>query len=130
MAISKYFKKGSKLFSIFKFKCPHCHEGDFYKSSNPYNFSSMSEANEVCPICQRQILIEPGFYYGAMYISYAQAVGHIIVCLIIKSVFNLDIELMNFVILAGISLLILSPLYFALSKIVWANLFIHYKPKN
>ena len=68
-------KKSSKLYSILKFKCPYCQEGDFYKSTNPYNFSSMSEVKDSCEKCNRKFSIEPGFYYGAMYVSYAFGVG-------------------------------------------------------
>ena len=96
--LSKYFSKGSKFYSIFRFKCPHCHEGDFFKSSNPYNLRSMSEANETCPNCGRKILIEPGFYYGAMYVSYALGVAHIIAFLVIRALFDIDLELWSFVV--------------------------------
>ena len=127
MPVSKYFSKGSKLYSILKFKCPHCHEGEFFKSANPYDLKSMSETYASCPNCSRKISIEPGFYYGAMYISYALGVAHIVAFLIFRSVLNLNLEFWNFIILVGTFLILLTPLYYALSKIIWANLFIHYK---
>lgn len=123
-------RKGTKLYSILYFKCPHCHEGDFYKSSNPYDFKSMSETHEVCPNCKRRILIEPGFYYGAMYVSYALGVAHIISFIVAKAVLGFEMEFWNFIILVGSFLILLTPLYYALSKIIWANLFLSYKTEN
>ena len=71
-------QKGQKLYSILKFKCPHCHEGEFFEDRNPYNLSSMSKTFERCPKCDRKFSMEPGFYYGAMYVSYAIGVAHIV----------------------------------------------------
>lgn len=90
----------------------------------------MAEAYEYCPHCHRKLLIEPGFYYGAMYVSYALGVAHIVTFIVAKSILGLEIEFWNFIILVGSFLLLLSPLYYALSKIIWANLFIHYKIEN
>lgn len=122
--------KGSKLYSILKFKCPHCHEGDFYKSNNPYNLKSLSETKEECSNCKRKFSIEPGFYYGAMYVSYALGVAHIVSFLVAKWVLGLEVEFWNFIILVGSFLLLLTPVYYALSKIIWANLFMNYKEEK
>tara|TARA_R110000868_G_scaffold26102_6_gene101028 strand:- start:942 stop:1337 length:396 start_codon:yes stop_codon:yes gene_type:complete len=126
----KLFSKGTKLFSILKFKCPHCHEGDFFKSNNPYNFSSMAVTYDNCPNCKRKLLIEPGFYYGAMYVSYAFGVAHIISFVVAKFVLDFEMEFWNFIILVGSALLMISPVYYALSKIVWANMFINFKNES
>jgi len=125
--MKKVFKKGTKLYSIFNFKCPHCHEGEFYKSRNPYDLKSMSETYDICPNCNRRLYIEPGFYYGAMYVSYALGVAHIVAFLVAKWVLEIEMEFWNFIILVGSFLLLLTPLYYAFSKIVWANLFLNYK---
>lgn len=126
----KLFSKGTKLFSILKFKCPHCHEGDFFKSNNPYNFSSMAVTYDNCPNCKRKLLIEPGFYYGAMYVSYAFGVAHIISFVVAKFVLDFEMAFWNFIILVGSALLMISPVYYALSKIVWANMFINFKNES
>lgn len=123
-------KKGQKLYSIVKFKCPHCHEGDFFKSQNPYNFKSMSQTNMKCSICNRSLHMEPGFYYGAMYVSYALGVAHIVTFMVAAYVLNLNIEFWNFVYIVGGILIIATPLYYALSKTIWANLFMNFKEKE
>ena len=122
-----FFKKGNKLYSILKFKCPHCHEGEFFKSRNPYNFQNLSATFDRCPKCKRKLYIEPGFYYGAMYVSYALGVAHVVTFWVASLVLDLEIEFWNFIILVGTFLILLTPLYYALSKIVWANLFLNFK---
>ena len=90
----------------------------------------MSQTNEVCPHCNRRLTIEPGFYYGAMYVSYAIGVAHIVSFIVAKYVLNFEMEFWNFIILVGVFLALLTPLYYALSKIIWANLFLNYKEEN
>ncbi|KAA3649354.1 MAG: DUF983 domain-containing protein [Bacteroidetes bacterium] len=123
-------KKGSKLYSILKFKCPHCQEGEFFISRNPYDLKSMSITHKRCPNCNERLTMEPGFYYGAMYVSYGLGCAHALTFWMVKFILGLDVEFWNFIIIVGISLVLLTPLYYALSKIIWANLFFHYKIKN
>lgn len=125
--MSNFIKKGSKLYSVLKFKCPHCQEGDFFVSRNPYNLKSMSETHENCSACKRRLSLEPGFYYGAMYISYALGVAHIVSFLIAQYVLGFEMEFWSFILLVGTALALLTPLYYALSKIIWANLFMNFK---
>jgi uncharacterized protein (DUF983 family) len=120
-------KKGNKLYSILKFKCPHCHEGEFYKSRNPYNLNSMSETYERCPNCNEKFSMEPGFYYGAMYVSYGLGCAHIISFWVAREILGLEPEFWNFIIFVGSFLALLTPLYYAISKIIWANFFFQYK---
>jgi len=125
--MQKIAKKGTKLYSILKFKCPHCHEGEFFKSRNPYNFKHLSDTYDKCPNCDRRLYLEPGFYYGAMYVSYALGVAHIVTFLVIKYILGFEMDFWNFIILVASFLIALTPLYYALSKIIWANFFLNYK---
>jgi len=120
-------KKGSKLYSVLKYKCPHCHEGEFFKDRNPYNLKVLSSTYDYCPTCKRKLYIEPGFYYGAMYVSYALGVAHVVAFWLVKFTLGIEVEFWNFIIFVGSSLLLMSPLYYALSKIIWANMFIGFK---
>lgn len=123
-------KQGSKMYSILKFKCPHCHQGEFFIEKNPYNLKYFSQTHEKCSVCRRSFSIEPGFYYGAMYVSYALGVAHIVSFLVAKAILGFEMEFWPFIILVGSALVLLTPLYYALSKIIWANFFFHYKNNN
>jgi uncharacterized protein (DUF983 family) len=68
----------SKLMAIVNARCPHCHEGRLFKFKwwNVFNFAQM---HENCPACGVRYEVEPGFFFGAMYLSYAFSVGIMLV---------------------------------------------------
>jgi len=79
------FRKGTKMHSIAKIKCPQCHEGQFLVS-HPYDLKNLGDVRTECNVCQLKYEREPGFFYGAMYVSYASGVallapfGHPVIC--------------------------------------------------
>src|SRR5690554_4483383 len=127
----KLTEKGKKLYSIVNLKCPHCHEGEFFKSRNFYNFKLRSASYDSCLSCKRKLYIEPGFYYGAMYVSYAMGVAHVVTFWVAQMVLGIEVEYWNFIIFVAATLLAVTPFYYGLSKIIWANFFLNYKgPRN
>jgi uncharacterized protein (DUF983 family) len=120
-------KKGNKLYSIFKFKCPHCHEGKFFISDNPYNLKYAGDIHNKCRVCGRKLSMEPGFYYGAMYVAYALGVALFVS--IIVAIYVLFPEASSEVYLIAVlsGLILAGPWLYALSKIIWANFFWSYK---
>ena len=63
-------KKGSKLNSILTGSCPRCQNESMYLDKNPLHFSKLLKMKEKCSHCSLKYLIEPSFFYGAMYVSY------------------------------------------------------------
>lgn len=117
--------KGSKLYSIFKMKCPQCQEGEFFVS-HPYDLKKAGDLHENCAECGLKYSKEPGFYYGAMYVNYALGVA-LFVSLWVS--FNLFFENVSTGWQIGLIIfftVILTPYMYALSKIIWANFFIKY----
>ena len=121
--------KTGKLYSIFFNKCPRCNKGKFWKSNNPYYnlFLNDGENHRNCMNCDLKFEIEPGFFYGAMYISYGLGIGIGSLILIISlAVFQMkNILLLSLII--GISILILAPVNYFLSRLIWLNTFIDNK---
>ena len=121
--------KTGKLYSIFFNKCPRCNKGKFWKSNNPYYnlFLNGGENHRNCLNCDLKFEIEPGFFYGAMYISYGLGIGIGSLILIISlAVFQMkNILLLSLII--GISILILAPVNYFLSRLIWLNTFIDNK---
>lgn len=64
--------KRSLISRIFTEKCPHCGEGDVYEK--PSRLFHMPVMHERCPQCHYLYEREPGYFLGAMYISYGLAV--------------------------------------------------------
>lgn len=117
--------KGSKLYSIFKMKCPRCQEGDFF-ISHPYDLKKAGDIHECCSNCGLKYEKEPGFYYGAMYVAYALGVALFVTIWASSNLFFEDLPVGVQIAAVIISSIGLAPYLYALSKIIWANLFISY----
>ena len=118
--------KGTKLYSILRLKCPRCHEGDFYKG-HPYSYYGMGRVKENCPKCDLKYNIEPSFYHGSYYVTYALGVALFITVWVLQLLFFPDVGPGTLLISILVSLLVFSPILYALSKIVWINLFVKYE---
>jgi len=121
------FSKGTKLYSILHFKCPHCHEGEFFSDRNPYNLSKAGDVLDECPVCHRRYSPEPGFYFGAMYVAYALTVATFVTAYVATVVlYPMASTGLTVGIVLG-SLIVSTPLLYALSKTIYAALFLSYK---
>ena len=68
----------SKFEAVVKCKCPRCRQGDIF-TGNMYSLSFKGQiTNEYCPHCGLRFEREPGFFYVAMFISYAMNVAEMI----------------------------------------------------
>ena len=71
-------------------------------------------------------MMEPSFFYGAMYINYSLTVGLAILTFIISTLF-FNLSLIESFIPIVIALIITAPLTIRFSRIIWINLFVSYK---
>ena len=120
------FKKGTKIYSVFNNKCPKCNEGDFFESANPFNLKKIIKTNEHCPNCGFKYLIEPSFFYGAMYVSYGLTVGASIITFLI--LYALGFNLIQIFIGIIIVLFLLTPITLRLARLIYINMFVKYDP--
>ena len=127
-------KKTSKWYAIVKGKCPQCRRGNIFSGST-YGFN-IQRTNYSCSHCQFRFEIEPGYFYAAMYISYAMNMVEMIAigfATYYTSGGRLDFDsiwIYFSVILLGS--LLLSPLNYRYSRILLLNALtprIHYKPE-
>lgn len=120
--------KGNKIYSIFKGKCPVCHEGDVFETKQFYNLRRFDKMNERCPECGHKFEIEPGFWYGAMYVSYGLTVAFSVAAFVLTYLIYpaanawLYMGLIVFVIVG------LVPVTFRLSRLIWMNMFASFDP--
>ncbi|MEX6627195.1 DUF983 domain-containing protein [Tenacibaculum salmonis] len=119
------FKRGSKLYSILKGKCPRCHEGEFFKYKMTINPKKITKLHDNCPKCDLKYMMEPSFFFGAMYVNYGLAVALFVGVFIISKVFIGLTILQSFISIIVVSLL-LTPFTLRLSRIIWINIFIAY----
>lgn len=95
--------------------------------ANPYRFSTMGEVKDKCEVCGLDLKPEPGFYYGAMYVSYALGVAVFVTIWASCNWFFDNVGVWTQISLVLIALIGLGPYLYALSKVIWANIFFSYK---
>ncbi|WP_228455084.1 DUF983 domain-containing protein [Polaribacter haliotis] len=123
------FKKGTKIYSVLNGKCPRCQEGNFFKYKFTFNPSKITQLHSNCSNCNLKYMMEPSFFYGAMYVNYGITVGlSIVIFLISKLLFNLTL-LQSFMAII-VALIVLAPVNLRLSRILWINMFVSFKKTN
>ncbi|MCL9804651.1 DUF983 domain-containing protein [Flavobacterium amniphilum] len=118
-------KKGSKLNSILTGSCPKCQEESMYKGKNLYNPEYTIKMNDTCSHCGTRYKIEPSFFYGSMYVSYALGVA-LGVAAFVVFYFFMKTNLKTAFIGITATLVLLMPFIMRISRNIWINLFISY----
>jgi uncharacterized protein (DUF983 family) len=119
--------KGTKLYSIFKNKCPRCQEGNFFETNQAYHMAKFDKMKPKCETCGLDFEREPGYYYGAMYVSYGINVALFVSVWVASAVLLPDDTSVWWTIGAiGVLSVLLFPVIFRFSRIIWINLFVKY----
>lgn len=95
---------------------------------HPYRLRAMNRVNHHCKVCGQKFKLEPSFYYGSMYVSYAIGVAISVVVFILGMLLGLEGMIHYFVAITAV-LIALMPYIGALAKSIWAHLFIRFDPK-
>lgn len=109
-----------EIAAILRCKCPKCKEGNLFKAKNIYTFRSMLDTNPSCPKCGQDFTIEPGFYLGAMWVSYPFVLVSFLIFIGISYFFSKNL-IAAFCIAAIIELLLL-PLFVRIGRSLWLHL--------
>lgn len=113
-------------------KCPRCRVGKVF-SGPTYGFR-IQKMNEFCPHCSLKFEREPGYFYVAMFVSYAMNVAEMVAVGIAAYTFGLALEYDNlwyFVLLLFFATFIFSPFNYRYSRMVllyWLSPGLHYEP--
>ena len=118
-------KKGSKLNSILTGSCPRCQEESMYKGKNLYNPKYTISMNDNCSKCGLRYSMEPSFFYGSMYVSYAVGVAFGVAAFIIFYFFLKTNLKTAFIGITG-TLLLFMPVIMRVSRNIWINFFVSY----
>ena len=121
-------KKGTKFYSILFNKCPRCHNGDFMKEKNVFKLQKAFEMHSKCPSCGFKYMIEPSFFYGAMYVNYSLTVGLSILTFLV-CIIGFHLSLVQTIIPIVLVLVLTLPISIRLSRIIWINFFVKYDSK-
>ncbi len=121
------FKKGTKFYSILTGSCPKCHHESMYSNKNAYALSETLKVNERCSHCDTKYRIEPSFFYGAMYVSYAVGIAFAVAAYVISNLILGATLKVTFISIVG-TLVVFMPIIMRLSRNIWINMFMSYDP--
>jgi|SRR5690554_45338 len=111
----------SYVSNVLKGCCPKCGKTQVFKSKgNPIIFK-MPVMHKRCTNCNYSFHRETGFYFGAMYMSYALTVAEMVAVFAIGLL--LGIGFMNMFIIVVVVVLLLSTFNYRVSRLMWLNLF-------
>lgn len=108
--------------AILEGKCPKCRKGNMFKNHvlNPFSLRDMKKK---CDVCQLEFEREPGFFTGAMYVSYAISVGlFLVVGFSVFYILNDPPTWVYMTVITSIVFLIF-PFNFKYSRILFLHLF-------
>lgn len=99
--------------SFLNSKCPRCGKGKVF-SGSIFSLRTFADTLGCCPNCHLSYEPETGFFFGAMYFSYALIVGVIIIGSIVMNL----LDLFNYAIyLIPVLLILLLPVIFRHSRL-------------
>ncbi|OHX65465.1 DUF983 domain-containing protein [Flammeovirga pacifica] len=110
----------SVISAILKNRCPSCREKSIF-THTAYS-TSFQKVHKRCPNCNCNLIPETGFYYGAMYVSYAINTAIVLGVMFVFTVI-LDIDNVYVLLSAAIGPMIFCmPLIFRLSRSIYLHL--------
>lgn len=121
-------KKGTKLYSIFKNRCPVCQEGKPFK--NGVYSPGFAKMEETCDCCGHKYEIETGFFYGAMYVSYALTVAIMVAMIVATFVLVPEPSTGVYITAVVLGVIAFIPVTFRGSRLIWMNFFSKYQEKE
>lgn len=98
-----------------------------YINKNPFALSQLFEMHERCSTCHTKYNIEPSFFYGSMYVSYAVGIAFATAAFVIAFLL-LGASLVLTFIAIVVTLIVFLPVIARLSRNIWINLFFKYDP--
>lgn len=132
--------KTSGIKAVVTAKCPRCRRGnifrgnayDLFKKVNGELKLSTQTTLAVCPHCAQRYEVEPGYFYAAMYVSYALTVGQSLVTAFLVYFITGKLESpWPYIISIVVVIFALSPLNYRYSRVMllhWLSPRIKYDP--
>ncbi|MDP2187199.1 MAG: DUF983 domain-containing protein [Sphingobacteriaceae bacterium] len=111
-------------------RCPQCRTGAMFKYP-ALHLHKATAMHETCPHCGFKFEIEPGFFWGAMYISYAFGVAISVIFGVLANYLFNDPEIWVYMVMIFTPLLLVSPLSMRYSRVLMLYFFgeVSYRPE-
>ena len=119
-------KKRSKISAIWNYKCPRCHHGDLFEK--PFIVTNAFKMPKKCEHCNQPYEPEPGFYFGAMFISYI-ITGFLFLAIAGISLILLDLSINQTTALVLAVGALFFIFFFRISRVLWIHFIVKYDEK-
>jgi hypothetical protein len=114
-------------------KCPRCRRGPMFTHNNPFKKLTLKHIFDMpdnCPVCNQKYDLEPGFWYGTGYVSYALAVAisvaTFVAWFVLIGVSTEDNRLFWWLGLNIIFLVVIQPWLMRISRVIYIRFFVSY----
>ncbi len=115
------------LSSVYNYKCPRCRQGDIF--IKPFDYKNPLNMPKNCVVCDQKTEPEPGFYYGAMFVSYVVTaflyLGIIAFCVI---VLNMTVNQAFLLLMLFVALTFFKTA--RLARSAWFHFMVKYEPNE
>ena len=125
----------NNFWSIIKMRCPRCRRGRMFKDNNPYRKFSLKHIFDMydnCPECGQKYDMEPGFWYGTSYVSYAFtvaiSVATFVAWYVLIGVSIKDNRIFWWLGMNSFLLIFLQPWLMRISRVLYIRFFVSYDP--
>ena len=102
-------------------KCPVCGEEKVFSSKGNVLLFKAPQMKEQCGKCETRFEKEPGYFVGAMYVSYALCIVEMVITFILCRIFQVPVDYLVYFV--TLPILLLWPFNFRMSRVIWMNLF-------
>lgn len=113
-------EKMTRFSALWNYRCPNCEKGSIYQRKDRFWFGKM---HDKCQICEHKFDKEPGFFFGAMYVSYGLNVAEGIATFIICQFFFASFFDRMMVPILLVVIILLSGFNYTLSRVIWIYFF-------
>jgi len=117
----------NKISAIWNYKCPRCREGNIFNT--PFQIDDPLGMPHRCNICGQRTEPEPGFYFGAMFISYGLS-GSLFLSLGAIMILGFGMTGRQTIISVVVVAIFTFLLNLRLSRSIWFHLMVRYNPNS
>ncbi|UCS92074.1 DUF983 domain-containing protein [Echinicola marina] len=106
--------------NILKKKCPVCQKGEVFENTGLLGFFFIPKMHQHCPNCQHRFEKEPGFFFGAMYVSYALCVLEAAISFLLYLTLGINDKYLIYLLIAPI--ILLWSFNYKMSRVIWMHI--------
>ena len=112
----------ANVIQVLKCKCPNCKEGKMFSKLGNLLLFRAPKMNAKCNQCNFKFEKEPGFFFGAMFVSYALVAAEMIATMVLcKGIF--DFPYINVLVMTLVIAIVLSTFNYRVSRSIWVYMF-------